>query len=59
MKIPKHNLTDDTIEVFNKPKNVYIPLIIGNDTNITVLVNKGEYVHKGSIIGKTKGNYTI
>lgn len=59
MKIPKHNLTDDTIEVFNKPKNVYIPLIIGNDTNITVLVNKGEYVHKGSIIGKTKGNYRI
>ena len=47
------------IKVFNKPKFVYIPLISGNDTNITVLVNKGEYVYKGSIIGKRKGDFRI
>lgn len=57
--IPKHKLTDDKIDVFNKPKYVYIPLISGNDTNITILVNKGEYVYKGSIVGKRKGNFRI
>ena len=34
-------------------------MISGNDTDITVLVKKGEYVHKGSMIAKTKGNYRI
>lgn len=57
--IPKHRLTDDKINVFNKPKYVYIPLISGGDTNITVLVNKGEYVYKGSMIGKRKGDFRI
>ena len=46
VKIPKNNLTDNELLVFNKPKIVYIPLISGNDTNITILVNKGEYVYK-------------
>jgi len=40
-------------------KYVYIPLISGNDTNITVTVKKGDYVYKGSIIGKRKGNLRI
>lgn len=45
--------------VCNKPKYVYIPLISQNDTNITILVKKGDYVYKGSHIGKRKGNLRI
>lgn len=59
VKIPKHKLTDDELIVYNKPKRVYIPMISGNDTDITILVNKGEYVYKGSIIGKRKGDFRI
>lgn len=59
VKIPKNNLTDNELLVFNKPKIVYIPLISGNDTNITILVNKGEYVYKGSMIAKRKGDFRI
>ena len=49
----------EKIGVYNKMKYVYIPLISGNDTNITVSVKKGDYVYKGSIIGKRKGNFRI
>ena len=59
VKIDKHKLTDEELFVYNKPKKVYIPLISGNDTNITILVNKGEYVYKGSIIAKRKGDFRI
>lgn len=59
VKIPKHKLTSEKLCVYNKPKKVYIPLISGNDENITILVNKGEYVYKGSIIGKRKGDFRI
>ena len=59
VKIDKHKLTDDKILVYNKPKKIYIPLISGNDTNITILVKKGEYVYKGSIIAKRKGDFRI
>lgn len=47
------------IGVYNKMKYVYIPLISGNDTNVSVAVKKGDYVYKGSIIGKRKGNFRI
>lgn len=59
MIISNNKKMNTEIKVFNKPKLVYIPLISGNDTNITVLVNKGEYVYKGSIIGKRKGDFRI
>lgn len=59
VKIDKHKLTNDEIIYFNKPEMVYIPLISGNDTDITVLVNKGEYVYKGSMIAKRKGDFRI
>lgn len=59
VKIPKHNLTNRTFEIYNKPKKVYIPLISGNDTDITILVSPGEYVYKGSMIGKRKGDLRI
>lgn len=57
MKIPKHkkeSITDKLIK-YNKPKFVYIPLIIQNDDNITVFVKKGDYIHKGDIVAKSKG----
>lgn len=48
----------DTL-VFNKPSKVYIPLISGGDSNITPLVKKGQYVYKGSIVAKRKGDFRI
>ncbi len=59
IKIDKHKLTDDKIMYYNKPEVVYIPLISGNDTDITILVKKGEYVYKGGIIAKRKGDLRI
>ena len=47
------------IGTYHKPKYVYIPLISQNDTNITVIAKKGDYVYKGSIIGKRKGSLRI
>ncbi len=51
--------TDNNLILYNKPERVYIPLISGNDKNITLLVNVGEYVYKGSMIAKSKGNFRI
>lgn len=61
IKIPKRKKMSikEKIGVYNKMKYVYIPLISGNDTNITVSVKKGDYVYKGTIIGKRKGNFRI
>lgn len=59
VKIAKKFLTEDELVVFNKPSKVYIPLISGNDTDITILVKKGEYVYKGSIVAKSKGDFRI
>jgi len=61
VKIPTHKTMSikNKIGVYNKMKYVYIPLISGNDTNITVAVKKGDYVYKGSVIGKRKGNLRI
>lgn len=61
VKIPgsKNMSIKDKIGVYNKMKYVYIPLISGNDTNVTVAVKKGDYVYKGSVIGKRKGNLRI
>ena len=49
----------DKINIYNKPKKVYIPLINQNDTDITLLVKKDDYVFKGTIIGRRKGNFKI
>jgi Na+-translocating ferredoxin:NAD+ oxidoreductase RnfC subunit len=58
LKIPKFKDLSITnkINIYNKPKYVYIPLVSQNDTNITVMVKKDDYVFKGSVIGKRKGN---
>jgi electron transport complex protein RnfC len=61
IKIPnrKGMSIKNKIGIYNKMKYVYIPLISGGDTNITVAVKKGDYVYKGSVIGKRKGNLRI
>lgn len=50
---------DKKLLFYRRPKFIYIPLISGNDKNITVLVKKGDYVYKGSIIGKRKGKMSL
>lgn len=42
-----------------KPKYIYIPLVIQNDTNITALFKKDDYVHKGDIVAKSKGKFRV
>ena len=61
LKIPKFKdlSNKNKINIYNKPKRVYIPLVSQNDTNITVLVKKGDYVFKGSIVGNRKGSLRI
>lgn len=55
----KNKCKEKRIGFYNKPKFVYIPLISGDDTDLTVAVKKGDYVYKGSIIGKRKGNFRL
>ena len=45
--------------IYNKPKYIYIPLIVSGDTDITVLVKKEDYVCKGQMIGRRKGPLSI
>lgn len=59
IKIDSHKTNDKKISIFNKTKYIYIPLASGNDRDITLLVKKGEYVYKGTMIGKRKGNFRI
>lgn len=44
---------------FKKPKEIYIPLICGKDTDVTVIPKIGEYVYKGSVVGNNKGNFKM
>lgn len=46
----RHKLT-----IYTKPNRIYIPLVTRNNENATVLVKKEDYVFKGSIIAKRKG----
>ena len=41
------------------PNIVYIPLINGNDEDVTILVSKDDYVYKNMMIAKTKGSFRI
>ncbi len=45
--------------VFNKAKYITIPLVNGINTDVSVLIKKGDYVLKGQILGKTTGNFRI
>ncbi len=42
-----------------RPKYIYIPLMNAGDKNITVLVQKGDYVLKGSIVARRKNPFKI
>lgn len=44
------------LNFFVRPKFVYIPLVTSNNMDVTTIVKKGDYIYKGSIIGKSKGN---
>ncbi len=50
----KNKLTE-----YLNPEYVYIPLISGYDTNISVFVKKNDYVYKGTTLGKRQGNFPI
>ena len=57
-KNKKISITKDIVEI-DVPKNIYIPLCSGNNKNVTTLVKKDDYVCKGQIIAKTKGELSI
>lgn len=61
VKIPsfKKMSLNSELKKYLKPKYVYIPLVCQNDTNITTLVKKGDYVYKGDIVAKSKGHFRI
>lgn len=48
-------MSKGTISDYTKPKYVYIPLVSGRDTDVTLLVKKGDHVSIGSVIGRRKG----
>lgn len=59
LKIPKmKHMSMKKLESYIKPEKVYIPFISSNDTDITPLIKKGDYVYKGQILGRRKGNFT-
>lgn len=49
--------TEGELKEYLAPKKIYIPLVIHCDDNITVLVKKGDYVYKGDMVAKSKGNF--
>lgn len=56
IKIPlKKKMSINKVVEFRKPKEIYIPLICGDDTDITVIPKVGSYVYKGDIVGNNKG----
>lgn len=57
-KNKKMSITKDILKM-DAPTFVSIPLVNGNDTNVTILVKKDEYICKGQMIGKTKGKFSI
>lgn len=59
LKLFGNKKTTEKLNIYNKPEYVYIPLINGNDRDITVLVKKDDYVFKGTHLGKRKGNIKI
>ena len=61
LHLPKYKkqTLEHALSKYMRPKFVYIPLISGGDTNITELVQKGDYVNKGSIVARRKGTFKI
>ena len=61
LHLPKYKkiTLEHALTKYMRPKYIYIPLINDGDTNITALVQKGDYVKKGSIVARRKGLYKI
>lgn len=61
LHLPKYKkrTIDHALTKYLRPKYIYIPLINAGDTNITILVQKGDYVYKGSIIARRKNPFKI
>lgn len=61
VKIPKRKSMSikEKTTTWIKPEKVYIPLIVLNDTDITILVKKDDYVLKGSVIARKKGDLKV
>lgn len=58
LRLPKRkHMSMKKLESYIKPERVYIPFISSNDIDITPLVKKGDYVYKGQILGRRKGNF--
>lgn len=49
----------DSIDEFLNPKLLYIPLINRGNTNVTIFVKKNDYIYKGQVLAKTKGDIAI
>ena len=57
-KLPKKKkMSINKIMVLDQPEYIYIPLIVGNDTDITVIPKVGDYIYKGGLIGNSKGTF--
>ena len=61
LHLPKYKriTLEHALTKYMRPKYVYIPLISAGDTNITILVQKDDYVNKGGIIARRKGAFKI
>ena len=61
LHLPKYKkvTVEHALTKYNRQKYVYIPLISGGDTNLTLLVQKGDYVNKGAPVARRKGAYKI
>ncbi|MCM1371010.1 MAG: RnfABCDGE type electron transport complex subunit C [Clostridium sp.] len=61
LKLPRYKSASKNgrIGFYNKPNICYIPLISGEDTDVTIAVKKGDYVYKGSVVGRRKGDFKI
>ncbi len=57
LHLPKYKKVtmEHAVSKYHRPKYVYIPLISGGDTNVTLLVQKGDYVNKGEPVARRKG----
>ena len=47
------------ISKYLNPDVVYIPLVVGDDEDVTITVKKDDYVYKEMMVAKTKGEYRI
>ena len=61
LKIPKYKEMSmkHKLNVYNRVEKVCIPLEYNENETSALLVKKGDYVFKGSLLGKRKGRFTF